>query len=637
MSSTQQLLLGEGAGSSIPVYIEEVFSCFLYTGTGATQTITNNIDLSTKGGLTWIKGRSGATGHRLTDTARGVTKSLASNSTAAEATESTGLTAFSTTGFTIGADADYNTSAATYASWTFREQPKFFDIVTFTTDGSGNAVFSHNLGSLPGAIIFKSTSASQWPVYHRSLGGSQDIYLNLTSAAGAQAGWCTPTSTQVTVTSVLNGSETYAAYLFAHDAGGFGLLGTDNVISCGTCSAGATVNLGYEPQFVLMKQTNGTQPWEVIDSSRGFFAAPSTLTKYLVPNTTATEQSWGGPFPPTATGFVDGHGGGTYIYIAIRRGLMKTPTDATTVFSLQSIVEPISTPIFSAGTAPPDFILNYPRITGADGFFYLDRLRGNAISLTSATAAAETSPLAVVPPWFFDTGQRATIAAGAYYNNGGGYLVQYSFIRAPSFFDEVCYTGDGTTGRNISHNLGVLPELVICKSRSAATNWKVNDSTGQVLALNLSDGFSGTTLAGGYVTGANATNVQVQGYLGSVSAVNVAATTYVLYLFATCAGVSKVGSYTGNGTTQTINCGFGAGGARFVLIKRTDATGYWYVYDTARGMTVLTDPYLFINAGAAEVNTLGSVTTVSTGFALNSAVLADINISAGTFIFLAIA
>jgi hypothetical protein len=116
---------------------------------------------------------------------------------------------------------------------------------------------------------------------------------------------------------------------------------------------------------------------------------------------------------------------------------------------------------------------------------------------------------------------------------------------------------------------------------------------------------------------------------------NNGSTTYVAYLFATCAGVSKVGTYTGNGTTQTINCGF-TGGARFVLIKQTDTTGGWYVYDTARGMTVLTDPYLFLNTTAAETATLGSVTTVSTGFALNSTILADINVSAGSYIFLAI-
>jgi hypothetical protein len=124
--------------------------------------------------------------------------------------------------------------------------------------------------------------------------------------------------------------------------------------------------------------------------------------------------------------------------------------------------------------------------------------------------------------------------------------------------------------------------------------------------------------------------------VGTDTEVNTSGQTYVNYLFATCAGVSKVGSYTGNGSTQTINCGF-TSGARFVLIKRTDATGDWYTYDTARGMTVLTDPYLRLNSTAAEVATLGSVTTVSTGFALDATVLAAINASGGTYIFLAIA
>ena len=62
------------AASVAPNYIEDVFSTWLYTGNGSTQTITNGIDLSTKGGLVWMKGRSGATAHALYDTARGATK-----------------------------------------------------------------------------------------------------------------------------------------------------------------------------------------------------------------------------------------------------------------------------------------------------------------------------------------------------------------------------------------------------------------------------------------------------------------------------------------------------------------------------------------------------------------------------------
>ena len=86
MANNQQLLLGEGAGGGIPNYIEEVFSTYLYTGNGSTQTITNNIDLSTKGGLVWSKHRGGTNSHRLYDTVRGGNKSLSTNQTVAQDT-----------------------------------------------------------------------------------------------------------------------------------------------------------------------------------------------------------------------------------------------------------------------------------------------------------------------------------------------------------------------------------------------------------------------------------------------------------------------------------------------------------------------------------------------------------------------
>jgi hypothetical protein len=113
-------------------------------------------------------------------------------------------------------------------------------------------------------------------------------------------------------------------------------------------------------------------------------------------------------------------------------------------------------------------------------------------------------------------------------------------------------------------------------------------------------------------------------------------TTYVAYLFATCAGVSKVGSYTGNGTTQTINCGF-TGGARFVLIKRTDSTGDWYVWDSARGIVAGNDPHLSLNTTAAEVTTDDSVDTDNTGFVVNQLSATDINVTSASYIFLSVA
>ena len=170
---------GEFAQSTAVNYIENVFSTYLYTGNNSTQSIVNGIDLSTYGGLVWIKNRQQpGYYHTLVDTVRGPSKQIYSNDTDAQYT-ATGLdvTAFTSTGFTLGPDSFCNQNNANNVSWTFRKQPKFFDIVTFTTNGSGAATFSHNLGSTPGCIIFKSTSASQWPVYHTSLGVNKVVFL----------------------------------------------------------------------------------------------------------------------------------------------------------------------------------------------------------------------------------------------------------------------------------------------------------------------------------------------------------------------------------------------------------------------------------------------------------------------------
>jgi hypothetical protein len=174
---------------------------------------------------------------------------------------------------------------------------------------------------------------------------------------------------------------------------------------------------------------------------------------------------------------------------------------------------------------------------------------------------------------------------------------------------------------------------MIVKSRTGTQNWPVYSAplgNTKGLFLNLTNASANNS------DWNNTTPTASVFSIGSGSRVNDAAATYVAYLFATCPGVSKVGSYTGNGTTQTIDCGF-AGGARFVLIKRTDSTGDWYVYDTARGIVSGNDPYLLLNSTAAERTITDFIDPVSTGFALDSTALATINVSGGSYIFLAIA
>jgi hypothetical protein len=625
----------------LPNYIEEVFSTWLYTGNDTSQTITNNIDLSTKGGLVWIKSRSGtySTGyHVLNDTVRGAQKDLYTNTTGAQSTNTQGLTAFTSTGFSVGNSTDVNGGTTNMVSWTFREQAKFFDVVTYTGTGS-NTTIAHNLGSVPGFIIVKRTDTTgAWQCYHRSLANTQYMVLNTTAAVATGATrWnsTTPTSTVFSIgtDATVNASGgTYVAYVFAHDAGGFGLTGTDNVISCGTFTQSSAVDvnvsLGYEPQWLLIKRSNAVAQWYLIDDMRGFLAGNnSTTSKTLYANLSNAEGDY--TIQKTSTGFTFPAGqysasAGDYIYIAIRRGPMKVPTSGTSVFTPALGVS--TTPNMVAGF-PVDSFLGGDRDTPTStNWKWWDRLRGNVASLLTTTSAAEDTSE-------YNYGQFQSMTGFISGNYDASDKIGWMFRRAPGFFDEVICTQTGSA-QNVTHNLGVAPELLILKDRTSAVSWQVGtqftSTTWNNLVLNITDAGS----VGAYNNYINAQPTSTVFRLGSsLGSVN---DKFVVYLFATCAGVSKVGSYTGTGTTLQINCGFTAG-SRFVMVKRSDSAGDWYVWDSARGITAGNDPYLFLNSTAVEVTGTDYVDTYSAGFEISSTAPAAINANGGTFIFLAIA
>ena len=124
--------------------------------------------------------------------------------------------------------------------------------------------------------------------------------------------------------------------------------------------------------------------------------------------------------------------------------------------------------------------------------------------------------------------------------------------------------------------------------------------------------------------------------LGDDSNVNASSSTYMAYLFATVAGISKVGSYSGTGSDVNVDCGFSAG-ARFILIKRSDSTGDWYLYDSVRGIVAGNDPYLLLNSNAAQVTSTDYIDPLSSGFTVTSSAPAALNTSGGTYVFYAIA
>jgi hypothetical protein len=650
----------------VPNYIEECFSCFLYTGNSSSQTITNGIDLSTKGGLVWIKDRTTAQSHNLFDTARGPYRHLESNGTNGSLFDGQRLSSFTTSGFSVESRGVVNLSGSNFASWTFRKQPKFFDVVTYTGDGTGGSrQVAHNLGSTPGCVFIKRTDASgDWMGFHRGTGATNsaiaELSLNLTTApvSGAAFSQSLVTSTYFVagdiqsadggVSANTNGA-TYVAYLFAHNAGGFGLTGTDNVISCGSFTTNgsglATVDLGYEPQWVMIKKVSAGDEansgfWWMQDNMRGYPVRAGN-SQYLQANTSDAETfvSGGGLTFPTATGFVfnqnySGFNSATFIYIAIRRGPMKVPTSGTSVFS-QTLTSSNANPLTITTNFPVDMTIN--RYTGESSNYVFDRLRGANASAVGTTArylkTEATSAEAVIGTIGDNMQSNTTLIDRSLLAGTSDPKIYYSFRRAPSFFDEVCYTGNDVL-RTINHNLGVAPEMMIIKNRDSALDWAVYHvgmGNTKYIWLNRTDA---ALTSSTYWNDTSPTSSVFT--INTTNKVNSAPSPYVAYLFSTCAGVSKVGSYTGNGTSQTINCGF-TGGARFVLIKRTSGVAAWVVFDSARGITSGTDPALNLNDTSAEYSpSTFNVNSSASGFEVEGNNNAA-NGNAETYIFLAIA
>ena len=650
--------LSGGAAPAV-IYVDDVFSTWLYTGNSSTQTITNGINLSAYGGLVWGKSRSGAYNHELVDTARGAGNALRSNQTAASTT-SCDVNSFTTTGFTLNSagGGEINTNTVTEVAWTFRKAAKFFDVVTYTGTGVARTV-SHSLGSTPGCIIVKctTTGATNWRVYHNGLTSSAyTIQLDQTNAQSNQTSiWnsTAPTASSFTVgtdPSVNSLGDQYVAYIFAHNAGGFGASGTDNVISCGSYTgsngAGQSIDVGFEPQWLLVKNTSRAgQYWVIMDNMRQF---DNSGYGWIYPNSSAAETAGTGSVycSPTATGFktvttnaaID-YLTDSYIYIAIRRP-NKPPTTGTQVYNAIARTGTGAAATVTGVGFSPDLVLSEARGSQNPKAAFFDRLRGATKYLVSAgtggsvtSISAEQTDATTLTAFGMDGYSLGAETANVVINGATTYI-NWNFRRAPGFFDVVCYTGTGSATTQ-AHNLGVAPELMIVKRRNgAAEDWYVyHSAVGNGWFLNLD--LTATPTSSGQAWN-NTTPTSTVFTVGNLGGTNSSTNTFVNYIFATLAGISKVGSYTGNGSSQTINCGFAAG-ARFILIKRTDSTGDWYVWDSARGIVSGDDPHLSLNTTAAEVTTDDSIDPDSTGFIVNQLGATNINVNTATYIYLAIA
>ena len=653
----QNILAGaSGAGGAgDPVYVDDVYSTFLYDGTGSSLSINNGIDLSGEGGAVWIKARSNETykNHTIVDSERGKDSSnsfkvlfpnLADSEYSPGSAANATVSSFNSNGFTAGNNLNTNVSGGDYVSWTFRKAPGFFDIVTWTGSGSVRTI-SHNLGSTPGFIAIKRTSASEdWTCYHRSIGATHFIQLNGSSPKVDLEQFMNdtePTSTHFTVGThdrVNTNGQTYVAYVFAHDDQSFGTNSDEAIIKCGSYSGsignGGFVDLGFEPQWVLFRRTDSSEDWEMSDTMRG--APIDGDCKRLLANTNGAESTISSPrFEPRPTGFnqnITGSNAATVIYIAIRRP-HKPPAAGTEVFTADAagLNAQAGQKTFDSNHYV-DLVIHKHRTSSSVGAQWFDRIRGGGKRLDSYNNNAEVSQTSVQ---FFDIqdGVKADQSGG----NFGNYL-GLMFKRAGGFMDIVSYSGNSVAGTSHNHNLGAVPEFIICKATNQQAGfWCYHKDLSTNYAIRLDGSSNGSVAQESSSNYWNSSTHSATTFtLGNYGDINGSNKFFISYLFATLSGVSKVGSYSGTGSDINVNCGFSAG-ARFVLIKRIDSTGNWHLWDTSRGIVSGNDFLFYLNKADAEIDYYDYIDPLNAGFTVTSSAPAALNASGGTYLFLAIA
>ena len=339
------------------------FQTAIWTGDGNNnRAITNDGNSDLQPDFIWLKDRNVGFGHRLTDSTRGITKNLASETTGAEGTSTTQYASWNTDGFTLiyGGQQVPNYNGHTYVAWQWKANggttanntdgattstvqantDAGFSIVTYTGTGSATTL-GHGLGVAPAMLIVKNrTTAVDWAVYHKDLTDAGYVIAINSTDAEADSGtnrWnhTDPTSS---VFSVGSGQQTnqntnsMICYAFAEKQGysKFGkYVGNGN-------ANGAFVYTGFKPAWLMIKDIGAAGNWFITDHKRN----PFNLTDdWLVANGSGAETNYvnassvdylSNGFKLRTTYSEANTSGRTYVYFAFAENPFVTSTGIPT-------------------------------------------------------------------------------------------------------------------------------------------------------------------------------------------------------------------------------------------------------------------------------------------------------------------
>ena len=434
-------------------------------------------------------------------------------------------------------------------------------------------------------------------------------------------------STVTPGTITANGSPTASTDSPFNDPEGFkfGEGGDQNIIKCGSYvgngnANGPEVYLGWEPQWVLIKASDRAAEWSIVDCIRGIVTGENDAALY--PDATDSEVTSYDIMDVNATGFqlktsnqLWNQNTKHYVYMAIRRpdGLVGKPAEAgTDAFTMDVGRDSSTIPNFDSGF-PVDFaIARNPSAT--DNNLVGSRLTGTKYLITNSNTNGANSATG----WSWDSNLG--------WNNHGSYGTSYQswMWKRGAGFDVVTYTGNEYNMRQIPHSLGITPEMMWLKYRAPSgynEDWQVYHKglnggvDPQDYAIRLDSANAEYNSSNDWADKApTSTHFTIGGSDGRNNRNN---STYITMLFASVDGISKVGYYTGDGTTdgsKEINLGFTP---RFVILKSTNNVTDWWVFDTTRGLPASGNAtYLKINETHVQASTVASINATSTGFKL---------------------
>ena len=329
----------------------DYFNTKLYTGNGASSHAISGVGFQSD--WTWIKNRSSALNHALTDSVRGAPTRLMSNTTDGDINQTTGLLSFNSDGFTVGADSGYNGNGNSIVSWNWKAGTSFtndasstgigsvdstgsvntdagFSIINVVKNNTTAHTVAHGLGAVPQMIIGKSRTGGsyRWIVYHQAIGNTHALYLNEDFAkTDSVTFWndTTPTSSVFSLGTDNSWNGTNIFYCF-NEVKGYSKFGS--YVGNGNAN-GAFVYTGFRASFVMCKRSSGTGNWQMFDSKREGYNVDNDGLQANLSNAEATDDDLdilSNGFKLRGSGNDLNGSGSTYIYMAFAENPFVTST-----------------------------------------------------------------------------------------------------------------------------------------------------------------------------------------------------------------------------------------------------------------------------------------------------------------------